>query len=1644
MVTMQRNASKNAVSTEKKLNSGMDQRGNQLREEFSRQFLHGMSDRIQSDFGPKQLERFLNNKFEFFLEAMGKQGLLRLERGKGPGDQDYQTRYNGTATIEIVSPIAPYGVVTLEKLMRERNLHVTRSLHPMMSVSFDREEKLISISAPDPEKQIYDYIYIQFESDGSPEKLKELETAISRHMLAVQCSFKDQSSILDKLEEIKNRLSEQQNLSEEDVIEWQQLCDWLKKDNFSFFGYCSFSRKKSVSDQAFELQKSSGLGILSDTYLDQDGNQMSEVLKAHLWRNQQSTFPFKLDRVAITSPLLRFENLMRLGLQLPSGSSPESDPEQVEHVFLGLLRSSSLNVKNTETPLIHRKMKSIFQNKRMLPNSYDYNEVVRIFGATPKFEMFRSTPDELLQMVEDMFSVHDPNRIHCFRIKTKAPGMLKLMIMLPLPLFNETSIRKVIRFLEERFNHSSLEWYTASEGEKCRLHLEIQTDHETSGMLDQRVDLPELEKELSDLINPWDYSLKEWLRNHYPGSDGKLLFERYSPLMPEHYKARVSCEEAAEDIRFLEKLSHGESIQVDLKPFQTPTVISGAVSLLLLYTREQLDLNRVMPALQNLGVHVIDQLSTRFGDHETTLGYIQSFRVTRKDGSAIDESRYKPLIEEILREEFLERTRNDPLNALALLADLNLGAIKILQLYRNLYLQLDDPYSRDTVNQCLLRNPGCAKSLYQIFLTRFSPAQNFGPLEYRQKVLLPEKENQFKDLLNEVKDISEDVILRRLYDLIQNTLRTNFFRKHEISETFISIKLDSRKVEKMPIPTPLFEIFVQDVGMEGTHLRFGNVARGGLRWSDRPDDFRTEILGLAKTQQSKNVVIVPVGSKGGFVLKTEIKDRKTLREESHLQYQRFIRGMLEITDNLDPNGNPSHPRDVICYDSMDPYMVVAADKGTATFSDTANQISKEYGYWLGDAFASGGSSGYDHKEEAITSRGAWECIKLHFLEMGHEIESEITRVVGIGDMSGDVFGNGMLLSKTLQLNAAFNHLHIFLDPDPDPELSWKERHRLFQMSNSSWKDYNSSIISRGGGVFERRAKAIDLSPETREMLGTDEKSLTGEEVIQLILKMKVDLILFGGVGTFVKSPAQNNLQVGDQANNSIRIDSSELGARVVGEGANLGLTQLARIDFNHRGGRLNTDAIDNSAGVNMSDYEVNLKILLEKMQKLKKITSESERNHLLEEATDEVSELVLANNRAQHRLISKDVLRSKKRFRHFRSLIQHLSEKGLNKRSEYIPSRSELDQYEQSKQPIPRPVLAVLQAYAKMEVYEALTAPGVEINPSQDEEYLAYLPEKLKTKFGEEVHQHPLKKEIISTVITNRIVNQAGSCFFARMQHLSGKGIPQISQAYRIMETCINAKVLRQRIDELPGFSLEDRYLAQIDLEESIFNLVRTILEENADISEGLVVSQFQSILAELENTKITQNPPATDLEGVPENSKQEASLETEISIRDSEKPKIKSESLIPADLKQSLHLLPDVLHLVQNFDLPVVLARNLVIQIEENFGFKWILAQMDSMNIQTNMELEHQDMLTRNLGLRKKKLLQLSTPFFLENNKFELRNCFSKLGNEFETGLNNYQKLLDEIQGGPTVNLNNLTVLLSRLDFLEKIKTPANQGNAD
>ncbi len=1599
----------------------------QLLKDFFQQFLLGMSSRMREDFSQRQLSRFLEERFIFFQEAVFRKGMVRVQTRRSFSDTEKETRFNGTATIDVSCVDAPYGVVTLEKLMRQTGVHVTRSLHPMMSIGLDPDGRLITVGPPDEHAQLFDYIYIEFESEGEQEQLKVLESSVARHMLAVQLAHLHQQEIQDQLEMLGRKIAGCRSYPHEELKEWQDLCGWLSKDNFAIFGYLQLSDSGSTASAGLEPLSDTGRGILADEYLQREPDQLLDILKAHLWRRRATEFPFSIDRIRVNSPLLRFEYLMRLGIKIQ-----EREKGFVEHVFVGLLRSSSLNVKNMETPLIHRKMEYIFREKRMLPNTYDYNEVVRIFGATPKFELFRSSGEELLQMIESMLSVHDPNRIHCFRIKTSTRGLLKLVIMLPPPRFNKRSIEQILQQLQTRIPHTEIEWYTASEGEKCRLHVEFEQQDLSGPDPAAGLDLIQLESELSGLISPWDNQLRDWLRVHYPGSDGKQLYDRYVRMMPEHYKARVSCEDAEEDIRQLEKLVHEGTVQVHLKRFTIPSIISGKVSLLILYSLEQIDLIKIMPVLQNLGLHVIDQLTTRIGNEEQTLGYIQSFRVTRREGNGINEQRFKKLLEEIVQEVFQERTENDPLNELALLAELDWRAINMLQLYRNLYLQLGDPYSRETVNQTLLKHPGCAGILYDVFSCRFSPEQAYGRRDYRKEILLPKKRQEFQERLQKVKDVSEDVILRRLYDLIVNTLRTNFYKTRAPGDTFISIKLDSRNVEKMPVPTPKYEIYVHDVGFEGTHLRFGPVARGGLRWSDRPDDFRMEILGLAKTQQSKNVVIVPVGSKGGFVLKKTHVNRKDAIDASRRHYRRFIKGMLDITDNLDEEGRVRHPHQVMIYDGPDPYLVVAADKGTATFSDLANEVSTGYRYWLGDAFASGGSNGYDHKKEAITSRGAWECVKQHFLEMGHDIESEMTVVAGVGDMSGDVFGNGLLLSKTLQLKAAFNHQHLFLDPDPDPEISWNERKRLFEMQNSTWKDYNPALISAGGGVFERRAKEVHLSLQTRTLLNTDHSSLTGEEVIRLILQMEVDLFWFGGIGTYVKSPGESNIQVGDQTNYTVRIDSDQFRAKVVGEGANLGFTQLGRIDFSNRGGRLNTDAIDNSGGVNMSDYEVNLKILLEQMQRIGKLKNREERHQLLNEATDEVAQLVLANNHHQHRLISMDALRSQSQFRHFRRLIAYLQQRGLNKRSEFIPTRAELDQLEHSRQPMSRPVLAVLQAYTKMEVFEALAGPEIELEPALDELFLSYLPESLKNRFSEDIHLHPLKKEIVATVLTNKIVNQSGSVFFSRMVQLTGRGIPEIAKTYLIMETSLEAKKLRRLIEETEGLTLEDRYGHLIELEFVLQLLTRALLED-AEAKPGFkMIDRFRPILQELLFSEVEGEGMAT--------ISADASVPAEVMDAQAD-----AEQTPPAffsisrQFLQMLHIAPDVIFLKEQAGMDVPLAKEMAQQLEQHFGFDWLREQLNGLEAKNDWELEHQDILFRTLFARKRRLLETlrDSKTFSFPLDAKMNGILEPLQAIFSGRMESYHSFLTELKTGIPVSLTTLAVLLSRLDFLEIPKTP-------
>ncbi|MCS5546889.1 MAG: NAD-glutamate dehydrogenase, partial [SAR324 cluster bacterium] len=682
-------------------------------------------------------------------------------------------------------------------------------------------------------------------------------------MLAVQLVLNHRQNMLERLESMEKVIDSVAVVSAETKNEWAKLFGWLKLDNLTLMGFSTFVNKDTDSADFIKILENSGLGILSQTYSDKSSSELLNVLTAHLWKRRHSEFPFALDRIRFTSPVLRFENLMMLSLRIP-----DEELGMVEHVFLGLLRGSSLHVKNTETPLIHQKMNYIFENRNMLVNSYDYNEVVRIFSATPKSELFRSSRKELIQVCDGLLSVNNPNNLHCFQIKTRVSGVLKLMVVMPTSLFSEETIEQTVTLLRAKIPHQQYDWFEARGSEKSRLHIEFELLEDSHGKSElPNFNLLQLESEISGLIKPWEIQLRELLRRQYPGEEGVLLYERYVPMMPSHYRARVETQEALENIQYLELLTHEDNIQFDLKPFTLPSLAIESVSLLYVYSIEKIHLIEIMPVLQNLGLHVIDQLATRIGNDDKTLGFIQSFRVVRNDRANIDDERHKPLLAAIIKQVFQKKTENDPLNGLALLANLAWREINVLQLYRNLTLQLSAPLTRETINAVLLRHPLCSRLLLETFACRFSFEPTYGNLAYRQEVLLPQKKQEFLESLEKVEQVTDDEVLRRLFELIENTLRTNYYLPKDSAETGVSIKLDSRKIEQMPVPVPFREIYVHDVGMEGLHLRFGPVARGGLRWSDRPDDFRTEILGLVKTQQTKNVVIVPVGSKGGFVLK---------------------------------------------------------------------------------------------------------------------------------------------------------------------------------------------------------------------------------------------------------------------------------------------------------------------------------------------------------------------------------------------------------------------------------------------------------------------------------------------------------------------------------------------------------------------------------------------------------------------------------------------------------------------------------------------------------------------------------------------------------------------------------------------------------
>jgi glutamate dehydrogenase len=988
---------------------------------------------------------------------------------------------------------------------------------------------------------------------------------------------------------------------------------------------------------------------------------------------------------------------------------------------------------------------------------------------------------------------------------------LTLVLIMPKSFFTDRVLQRIEFFLCRYFLVSDLTTRVIPlANDYVTLHINLRPKTE-----EVSIDLDRIERSLTHIAEPWSEKLHRLMDRTYGEEEGARLLKKYNDAFSQDYRSLMHPRFAVRDIQNLEDVLGDGQERVDLwGPF------TGKVDFyrLQFYSVKESYLNDLMPFLENLNLAVIDEI-----DYEilTSAGivYIKSFSVHTRDEHAQKLLTVRDDLLETLQALRSGAVENDYLNRLLVLTGLSWKQIDIFRGYRNYYFQIGCPFTKKRVAFSLINNPRVAILLYRYFTARFGPNDEWSDILDREEHGMMPIRLELAEVLESVADINEDQILRTFFNLIDSTVRTNFFQRQFSDNYFFSFKISALGIIDMPAPRPLYEVAVHSATMEGIHLRGGLVARGGIRWSDRPDDYRTEILGLIKTQMTKNSLIVPVGSKGGFVVKTPFSSREEGGALSKAAYQVLMQGLLDLTDNR-IEGEIVPPPGVIAYDDVDPYLVVAADKGTAHLPDTANAVSADYNYWLGDAFASGGSHGYDHKVLGITARGAWISVQRHFREMGVDVQTEPFTVVGIGDMSGDVFGNGMLLSDQIRLRAAFDHRHIFIDPEPDCASSFKERERMFALPRSSWADYDKNLISKGGGVWPRTAKEIPISKPVREWLGIRHKSLDANSLIRHILAAEVDLLWNGGIGTYVKASNETNESVGDRASDALRLDATEVRAKVIGEGGNLGLTQLGRIEYALGGGRINTDAIDNSAGVDCSDHEVNLKILMRHLMETGVVTSFDERDVLLSNVTDDVCHAVLANNSSQTLCLALDSLRCQNDVDPFLFLSERLVRAGLlDRRGEFIPSRRDVQSRASSS--LVHPELAILLAYSKMHLYQSMLSSDLPDAPGAVEFLRDYFPEKIRDQFFAQLESHPLAREIIATVMNNIISDQAGSSFVLSTAETTGASPSEIARTYLVFDAALDCHSLRSEIRGLDNkIPAAEQYRLLLQLENALATLV--------------------------------------------------------------------------------------------------------------------------------------------------------------------------------------------------------------------------------
>ncbi|ACL59389.1 NAD-glutamate dehydrogenase [Methylobacterium nodulans] len=1187
-------------------------------------------------------------------------------------------------------------------------------------------------------------------------------------------------------------------LPEAEVAEARAFLGWIRDEQFTFLGMREYRLGEGAE---YRGQPESGLGLLRDPAVEvmRRGRSMVAMtpeIRAFLERPEALI----ITKASLISRIHRRTHLDMVGIKLFSADGKVAGELRI----VGLFASTTYTSRAEEVPYLRRKVATVVAEAGLDPTSHAGRSLLHVLETYPRDDLFQIDTDLLRRFALAIVLLAERPRVRVLARPDKFGRFVSLLVFVPKDRTDAALQKRISAHLAARLGgHISAVYPDYPEGPLARFHIIIGRREETPPDLDPG----QLEAEVTALSRTWADGLREALTDTMDGTRARALGAYYAEAFPAGYRDVYASREALSDIAILERISAEQPRAVDLH--RRPGDPETRIGLKVFSKASALPLSDRVPVLENLGFRVIDErtfLIGRPGAPDREGIWLHDMLLERAGGGPIELAAVERPVEAALLAIARDLAESDPYNRLVLEAGLGWRDVALMRALGRYLRQLRIRYGQDYLAATLSRHADLARTIVDLFYARFDPrteADRAG----RQEAIRA----QIEAGLSAVTSLDEDRILRRFVNLVEAAQRTNFFQvaPHGLPPETIAFKFRCAKVDGMPLPRPLFEIFVYSPRVEGVHLRFGYIARGGLRWSDRPEDFRTEILGLVKAQQVKNAVIVPVGAKGGFFPKRlpPPSDRQAWLAEGTESYRIFIRTLLSITDNI-VGGAIVPPPDTVRHDGDDAYLVVAADKGTATFSDIANAISIETGHWLGDAFASGGSQGYDHKVMGITARGAWEAVKRHFREIDIDIQSEPVTVAGVGDMSGDVFGNGMLLSRCIKLVAAFDHRDIFLDPDPDPATAYAERRRLFDLPRSSWADYDRGKISAGGGVFSRSAKTVPLSPQIRARLGFDREEATPAEVMQAILKAPTDLMWFGGIGTYVRASTESDDEAGDRANDAIRITGADLRARVIGEGANLGLTQRGRIEAARRGVRLNTDAIDNSAGVNTSDVEVNIKIALTTPERDGRLGPDS-RRALLSGMTGQVADLVLRNNQLQTLALSLGHRQGAGENGFAIRLMQALeAENRLDRAVEFLPSDAALGERTQGDEGLTRPELAVLLAYAKLSLKDALLDSAVPDDPYLSQELERYFPPVLVARYPDAVANHRLRREIIATGLANAIINRGGPTIVTRLADETGAEAPTIAAAYAVTRDAFGLIDLNRAVDGLDGVITGEQQLA--------------------------------------------------------------------------------------------------------------------------------------------------------------------------------------------------------------------------------------------